>query len=305
MTGSEGSEDAPQLEHVSHDELASRTCAVIVTYLPDSQVFSRALEIARQVGAVVVVDNGSGSASHNALEELGHIPTLTLLRNTENVGLGAALNQGVRWAQQQHFHWALLFDQDSMPAASMVTELDQIRRNLGGAAARTLVGCNFVDVNSGRTWLSTAESQESPLTSVMSMTMSGLLLSLPAFAELGPFREDLFVDLIDLEYSLRAKSRGYQLVASTRLLLRHMVGSKTRQRLLWLTVWPSHHSPRRRYLMARNAIRLIREYGHAYPAWAIREMVALLKSIALVLLFEEDKVQKMWQTIRGIVAGLR
>src|SRR5688500_10357031 len=92
--------------------IASRTCAVVVTYFPDADVLRRARAIASQVGTMVVVDNGSGPAHDDTLHSLTSIPNLTLLRNDTNLGLAGALNQGLRWAQEHGYVWGLMFDQD-------------------------------------------------------------------------------------------------------------------------------------------------------------------------------------------------
>jgi rhamnosyltransferase len=286
------------------ESMVSRICAVIVTYYPDSGVVERARLIVRQVGAVIVVDNGSGPEHEDILHSLSLIPHLTLLRNDSNVGLATALNQGVGWAKNHGFGWALLFDQDSTPLGSMVAELSQISLALGGEASTTLIGSNFVDVNSGRAWLVVPDDPNRSWTDAKTMTTSGTLMPLSAFDALGPFRSDLLVDLVDMEYSLRARSRGYRIVASVRPLMIHTVGAKTRRRFLWRTVWPSHHPPLRRYYMARNLVQLVREYGASDPRWAFTEVLALGKALVLVVFYEESKFSKLTSSARGVISGL-
>ena len=285
--------------------IASRICAVIVTYNPDSDVPDRARLVSSQVGAVIVIDNGSGPDFENAFRRLTQIPDLTLLRNDTNVGLATALNQGVDWAKDRGFEWALLFDQDSTPFDGMVEELARITQELGQQASTTLLGSNFVDVNSGRAWLNPLEYANRSWAHVKTMTTSGTLVPLSVFEALGPFRSDLFVDLVDMEYSLRARSQGYRVVASVRPLMLHTVGAKQRRRFLWRTVWPSYHAPLRRYYMARSLGLLVREYGPNNPKWALTEILAHVKSLVLVLLYEDNRLSKLAFTARGIIAGLR
>jgi rhamnosyltransferase len=292
-------------ETVRPESMASSICAVMVTFFPDSGAVERARLIVHQVGAVIVVDNGSGPEHEDILHTLSRIPRLTLLQNDTNVGLATALNQGVRWAKNHGFEWVLLFDQDSTPLDSMVSELSHICLALGREASTTLIGSNFVDVNSGRAWLNSPDDPNRSWVDTKTMTTSGTLMPISAFHTLGPFRSDLFVDLVDMEYSLRAKSRGFSVVASVRPLMLHTVGAKKRRRLLWRTVWPSNHPPQRRYLMARNSVLLIREYGARDPTWALATVSALVKSLILVLLYEDSRLSKLSSTGRGIIAGLR
>jgi rhamnosyltransferase len=282
----------------------SEICAVIITYFPDAGVPERVRLIAEQVGQVLVVDNGSGSSYKELLLHLSIIRNVSILLNDTNRGLATALNQGVCWARDQGFAWTLLFDQDSTPLDSMVAELAQISRACGHEASMTFLGSNFVDVNSGRAWLNPADHPNRTWVNAKTLTTSGTLMPLSAFDVLGPFRNDFFVDLVDMEYSHRAKLRGYRLIMSVRPLMLHTVGAKTKRRFLWRTVWPSNHSPQRRYYMARNLVFLLREYGAKDPNWALRATTALVKSVILVL-YEDSRLSKLKLTGRGIIAGMR
>ncbi len=277
-------------------------CALIVTYHPDSGFLDRAATIAGQVSHTIVVDNSGVAFS---LEQLGGIPNLTILRNETNVGLGAALNQGMRFARRAGHQFALLFDQDSTPLPGMAATLARIRDTFESDAGTTILCSNFTDERTEKNWIDPESSPNRLWIDAPSMTTSGSLVPLEVFEFLGPFREDLFVDLIDMEYSLRARSRGCRVLVSVRPLMMHRVGAKQRRRLLWRTVWPSYHSPERRFLMARNTIRLVREYGAGNPHWASREIQSLAKATLLVLLFEDEKRAKLAATAQGLLAGLK
>ena len=287
------------------NSIASRTCAVIVTYNPDAALSERVRLLACQLAAVIVIDNASELEHSARLQSLSRIANVTVLQNDTNWGLAAALNQGARWAKEQGFEWTLLLDQDSTPLDSMVAELAQISHGLGQEARAALLGSNFVDVNSGRAWLNPADHPNRSWVDAKSMTTSGTLIPLSAFDVLGPFRSDLFVDLVDMEFGLRARSQGYRLIISVRPLMLHTVGAKRKRRFFWRTVWPSHHSAQRRYYMARNLTLLVREYGPNDPKWALHNVLALAKSLLLVVLFEDSRLSKLTFTGRGIIAGLR
>src|SRR5258708_4423103 len=98
-------------------------CAVIVTYHPDGGLFSRTERVARQVGQVVVVDNGSPDWSVGYLQRLREKLQAHLILNCRNQGVACALNQGVRWAAEQGYRWVLTLDQDSLVAHHMVDSL--------------------------------------------------------------------------------------------------------------------------------------------------------------------------------------
>lgn len=287
------------------ESIAASTCAVIVTYFPDPGVPERARRIASQVGAVIVVDNGSGADHEGTLGGLSPIPNLTVIRNDTNLGVAAALNQGVGWAKQHGYGWVLLFDQDTTPVDTMVAELGRIHRDLRQESSKILLGCNFLEVNSGATWLTASDFPNQRWTDVAAVPTSGTFIPLSTFDDLGPFWSDLFVDCIDLEYGLRAQSRGYRVAMTVQPLMLHSVGAQTKRRLLGRTVWPTNHPPLRRYFLARNMVLLIREYGPRDPRWGLSAILTLGWTLALILRFEDEKLAKVAFAARGVVAGIR
>ena len=88
-------------------------CAVIVTFRPRDEDYENILKVRAQVDNVVVVDNGSPHDSLLRLRALSKESCLTLIENGANLGIGAALNIGVRSAETSGSRWVILLDQDS------------------------------------------------------------------------------------------------------------------------------------------------------------------------------------------------
>src|SRR3989304_2541191 len=107
------------MDDSSHDSI----CAVVVSYHPDAELPRRLRALREQVARIVVVDNGSGPDSEGLLRGAEQIDGLQLIRNETNLGIGAALNQGVGIARKDGFDWALTLDQDSEPAQDLVSAL--------------------------------------------------------------------------------------------------------------------------------------------------------------------------------------
>src|ERR1700684_2107418 len=83
-------------------------CAVVVTYHPDTEFPTRIDRILQQVGALVIVDNGSDEAETRMLRDVAANPSIPLVLNLENLGIARALNIGVERAVTRGFEWALL-----------------------------------------------------------------------------------------------------------------------------------------------------------------------------------------------------
>ena len=122
-------------------------CAIVVTYHPDAEFPARITRILRQVGALVIVDNGSGEAATKMLGELAENPVITLVLNLDNVGVASALNFGIHHAVTRRFAWALLLDQDSCVNDDMVEDLLAVQAAFPHSAELAVIGSGFRDVN--------------------------------------------------------------------------------------------------------------------------------------------------------------
>lgn len=284
---------------------ASRdVCVVVVTFHPDDNVVQRLASVLAQAGAMVIVDNHSDADAVERLRRFARQSGVVLIENSENRGLAAGLNQGVRWADEHGNSWCLLLDQDSTPLSNIVATQLTPFLTPNGDQPLAVVGSSFAAPS--------LVSSPSPTTAAETFTWrelpaaitSGSLISLDAYREIGPFREEFFVDATDIDYCLRARAKGYRVLETQPPLILHRVGSIRRQRFLWRYAWVTHHPPWRRYLMLRNCTSLIRSYARSEPAWA-RAMVRYIVSFTLrIILFEDQKARKLWYEFRGLLDGL-
>jgi len=253
---------------------------------------------------VVVVDNNSGSADLRALGQLPLELGIHLIFNNENLGIGTALNQGVQWAQRQGYTWVLTLDQDSVVASDMISTLVSVHGEFPERQKLAIIGSNYKDPNSDRMFLDLCRNSEPRWREVKTVITSGSLLSLAAYSTIGSFREEFFMDCIDLEYCLRARSRGFKIVLACRPLMQHTIGATSMHRLPWKSTGTSNHSPVRRYYMTRNHIALVREYLRSEPKWALATLYSRLKSTILMCLFEGNRFRKLSYTAIGVLDGL-
>jgi len=288
--------------HPEHPE-KKNTCAVIVTFQPDADFGGRVAQIVRQTGGGVVVDNGSAEDCTRELRKICDSLCLHFIQNPGNRGIAAALNQGVHWAAEQGFQWVLTLDQDSLVADDLVAKLSAVYKSFPEKERIATIGPNYKDANSGQLFLRI--NGEGPIwQEVKTVITSGSLISLAARATIGPFREEFFMDYVDLEYCLRARAHGFKVVLAREPLMQHTIGVATMHKLPWKTTGTSNHSPARRYYMTRNHLVLVREYLRNEPVWAFSTLYSRLKSTVLMCLFEKDRVCKLKYTATGAFDGV-
>ena len=281
-------------------------CAVVVTYHPDGDFGARLRRVIPQVAATVIVDNGSSAASVALLHGLSTSLPVTLIGNGANLGVARALNQGLRYALDRGHAWALLLDQDTVVDHDLVESLLAAYAACPGPAQTAAVGSRFRDSHDRPAEVRALPAQGQLWREVEAVITSGTLLPLAAFAVIGPFREEFFIDYVDIDYCLRARAKGYRIIETRRALMSHTVGAPTRHALLGRGKWTTNHSAERRYYIARNNTVLLREYGTSRGgSWRWKSIVRSFRLCKRIALFEHDKLAKLVAVGQGWWDGMR
>ncbi len=284
--------NAGRLDRV--DPMRTSVCAIVVAYFPD-QGFAQRIQIARdQVAALVVIDNSCDSSVGVQLEAIRG-SGVHLIFNGENAGLARALNSGLAWARAAGFSWAWLLDQDTTVHRDAVEQLLFIVQDYSVPESIAAIGSNYAPSASKRT----------PWIEVATVITSGTLLSVPAFDRVGPFRDEFFVDCVDLDYCLRARADGFKILRSSSKLMEHQIGNVTMHSILSFRAGTSNHAMIRRYYLARNLTTLMLEYWRREPRWVARMIFNQVKSMVLMFLFEKDRRRKLRLFSVGLYDGLK
>jgi rhamnosyltransferase len=282
-----------------------KIAAVVVTYHPDELFPERMERLAQQVDSRIIVDNHSGARAVAMLRGIASRQRAKLLLNPENLGIAAALNIGVETAIADGYEWALLLDQDTVVGEDIVETLAKVYEDFADKEKLALIGSNHTDPISGRVFVPFGWDDHGSWQEVKAAITSGSLISLRIYHAIGPFREEFFIDCVDIEYCLRARARGFKVIMARKPLMQHSIGTVTMHKLPWKSVGASNHSPVRRYYMTRNQLVLAREYLWKEPVWTVSTLYAHLKSTIAVCFLEQDILRKLQYTALGIVDGLR
>lgn len=276
-------------------------CGVIVTYNPDCSITDNVLALLPQVAMVFVVDNGSSESSLAYLSELHTFDNVTLIRNGANLGIAAAFNIGVRKAGEAGCRWVATFDQDSRVPAGFIALLLATLEQCPFKDQVALIAPLLQDPVTGLSGSHGSKGERVPFEEVPVTISSGCLLRYEAFERAGLFDEALFIDYVDHEYCLRLRSAGFRLIESKSAVLEHRIGATTRHAILGMPVKVTNHLPLRRYYMTRNRLLLYWRYGRHFPVWAVNDCFCMLKELVGIVLFEEQKMEKLAMMLLGFV----
>ncbi len=242
----------------------SRVAAVFSSFRPEAALVSHCAALAPQVARVIVVDDGSGDAAEPVLTALESAGVL-VLRQPVNDGIAAAMNRGIAAALEEGIELVVTFDQDSnVPSgfvAALVAEFDR--------AVSTGLRVGMVAPEFFSSTPQTRMQQTRDVLEAYAPIQSGLLMPSAALRELGPQREDYFIDLVDTEYYLRAQRAGFEAICVPGLVLPHGFGHRLYVHVLGKRLLKRNGRPRmvavsspfRYYYRARNRVVLNREYG--------------------------------------------
>lgn len=296
---------------------AERVGAVAVCHLPDRELLRRGLAAtAPQVARIVVVDNGSDESEFAALRAaLAHVPNAEFLRLNTNLGVAAAQNAGLRHILQAGLKYALLLDQDSVPAPDMVARLVRALDALQARGDRVAaVGPIFVDRKLGEAapfvrfrglWLERRRcGYGNEVVPTDFLISSGSLLSLGALPDIGFMNEALFIEHVDTEWCLRALRRGWRLCGVCDARLEHDRGEAMRR--YWLGRWHfvPQHPPVRHYYLVRNGVYLL-VHGRSPLRSLLPQALKLAQALVLYTCLGPERTERLRVMLLGAWHGFR
>ena len=273
------------------------TAAVVVLFHPEGDLVGRLRRVITQVANLIVVANDGGDAGR--LSEL-NVERLVYLKADENIGLAAALNWGLAHAVERGATWGLLLDQDTLVDDDLVGSLADTWNACPYRDRAVLLAPNYRSPQGARL----AYPCEPVWQAVETAVTSGSLVALQTVQRVGGMREAFFIEGIDIEFSLRLRAAGLQLIASGRPLMTHGAGATEERRLLGRTVLVSHHSPWRCFMQFRNLTWTLWRYRRQEPRWTRTALVSMCKRCCLVLLFERQRPRKLLSMLRGMFVGI-
>lgn len=277
--------------------------AVVTAFHPDEGLVAVCAGVAQQVDHVVVVDDGSGTVADDVLARVAQAGAV-VVRQPANLGIGAALNAGIRAARAAAAPAevdVLTLDQDSAVPPGYVAAL----RGAAARAARAGRPVGMVGPGQATGVRAAAASPAGAVVESREPIQSGLLLPHDAVRALGDFAEDLFIDGVDTEYWLRARAAGRVAVAVPGTELAHRLGRQHEVTVGGRVLGIGHAATFRYYYIARNRVALVRRYGRREPGWAAAALVRDLRHLLIVTVLVPGRRARLVETVAGLRDGLR
>lgn len=272
-----------------------QVCCIFVLFHPQRSVEKKVKALASGGYLVVVVSNG---ADGDLLNSLRNKAGIELIKNSENLGLAHALNQGIASAfDDPEVQFVVLFDQDSSPPV----KLPLVLANELDIDSDACIGPRLIDVKAQGAGYRTHNSKAGAK-AVVSIPTSGTVISRRAFATVGPMLEKLFIDGIDHEWCLRAAHKGFKVRISDQVTMLHDMGDDG---IVWFGDYkPLYKNPIRHFYIIRNSMYL-GLHGCLPLRWRLLELLKTLRRIPVYLWVSNDRMRSVKLIVQALIDGYR
>nr|WP_167450857.1 glycosyltransferase family 2 protein [Methylobacterium terrae] len=268
------------------------------------QVATLRARVAAEARLTIVFDNGGLPAEDAAaLEQRGAL----VLSAGRNIGIGGALDAIARAASAAGAAQVLLLDQDAAFTPDQVSELEAALARLRTLSLPPAVVGPRPQAAPGAKAPAYPRRPEIPdygsLVPVEFLATSGSLVDLEAYARIGPFRSDFFIDGVDLEWCFRAWARGYGCWMEAGTALPHRVGAGVIRSTLFGIEMPRQPLFRMTAYL-RNSVYAWR-LAHVPRRWKVRQAAYLPLQALLTWADSGYRPRVLAQLAGAVLDGLR
>lgn len=249
----------------------------IVLYNPDKDKLIELLRIclAYESVKILLFDN---SLYQQTLEHL-HSENIILYKSKKNVGVAGAHFYACKMAEIENFDFVVFLDQDSQLPENFIARMITGFYNLKKLYPRLCaVGPSWKDPRINN-WYKEKQVKnnlkttlKAKLKRVLKVTQrrekihhflrldnilisSGMMVWVPTLKDIGYPKKEYFIDLVDIEWCLRALSKNFQIEQVKNVKMQHTIGQFKSSKTRFL----QYQTPMRYYYSIRNSFYLFRE----------------------------------------------
>lgn len=260
---------------------------VIVTYNPNFISLCENLRVIEKITTnIIIVDNGTKDCENFYKIQSRFIDIIYL---NENKGIAFGLNRGIELALRKGANYILTLDQDSVPVCNILELYAQAYDSIDDIG---LIGTNYSDSNL-KTYHKVVFKEK------LTIITSGTLHPRYIYNKIGLYNEDLFIDSVDFDFTIRVKNAGFKTLRSEQILLKHSLGTPIKR----FGFYSSNHLPWRRYFMGRNHVYISKRYFFSNPWWILSKNIHFVDSIVRMMIVEHNRYEKLKCLIKGIYDG--
>ena len=292
----------------------SEVVCVVVFYNFDLGEFKKNLnQLSKNFIKVLVLNNSPNISLDNFKRR-----NITIKTFKKNIGLSKALNIGVKYfIKNKKIKFISFFDQDSYINDDfnlrMISEINNFKKDNSNTNVSV-----FFPIIFNRVISSFSKNvhifpffliKVQPLLKIFTNNRytfpsyaitSGSYIPLNIFKKIGLFNNNFFIDLIDIEWCLRARFKNFKVVCCQKVILQHNIGDYFVS--FFFEKYPIH-SPLRLYYYFRNSFYML-YLKHIPTTFKINDMFKNILRLFFYLIFVRDKKNYITHIYLGIRDGI-
>lgn len=272
----------------------NKIIAEIVTYNPDVEILKQnILSVKFQVDEVVLYDNASVNLKDflSFAEDAG----CTVILNDKNNGIAEALAFGIRYASEKGAKYVYALDDDTITNSDVIEKLvSEMERDstLGQIGCGKEIGLyeEFPAITSNNS------------ERVRQIITAGSLIDVEKALEVGNYKEDMFIDWVDVEMCYRLLRNGYGIAVHRGAVMKHALGEVSFRKIFNRKIELLNYSPLRLYYIFRNLYYIYKSYPEIKHSK--QEIMRLwIKWPFKAVLLEKNGYSKLQAILKGIKNG--
>lgn len=264
---------------------------VVIIYNPPYEVYINILSYISNLDRLYIYDN-SPEKIIDLNQFTPFINKIDYIFNNENKGIAECLNMATDKARSDGFDFLFTLDQDSCATDGMI---DKIRGYLYSVDLSRIGIISPFHVYKN----SINPIRKLDVSFVEFVPTSGNLINLSVNKLIGNFRDDFFIDYVDVEYCLRLRKNGFGILQINTALLNHNLGElETKKILLW-NISITNHNHLRLYYRTRNRFVVIKEYYRVFPGFCLKIFKMMVGDIIKIIIYESHKLKKINYMMKG------
>lgn len=265
-----------------------KLAGIVTLYNPDKEVKKNILSYLDEVNKLYVIDN---TPDHDNKDILPKSRKIKYIFNGKNIGVASALNIGAKMAINENYEWLLTMDQDSRFKKNSVNKMKSYIDEIDTSNVGLITPWHVI--NTG------VKPSKDKIDYPFEVMTSGNIINLEAYKKIGGYKDNYFIDDIDIEYCMNLNLNNYKIIRLNYVKLKHDLGDIEVKHILNRNFVCSNHNYIRRYYMTRNTFFLCDKYSSYYPDYCKFLKRGLRGQLQNIILFEKNKIKKIVSMYRG------
>jgi rhamnosyltransferase len=274
--------------------------ATIPVFNPKVERFSNVVQLIKQQCDLLLIYNSPLFDNVKGYEDV------KIIQNDENIGIASAFNLACDYAVKNEYDYILFLDQDSIVDQNLISKY----REILNTHFIDMLSCQIIENNSDNHPVTSNSSYSFDLFKTELNISAGSLMNIEVYLKIGPFKESLFIDLVDHEYSLRMTKFGLETYITNYTWVEQEFGNTTEPYFMKFLSWAikitfnkslvlrrRNYDESRLYYQFRNHLIL----SKLYPNSIYGKKSFFLKKLILFLLLEVVTYKKLKSIIKGII----